>query len=348
MNKNSAYFKPSMLKHLEIIGKNIEKQKGVFTVLLTLSIHKTLHPNQDIRYHQSNMAGGFSGRSVDTSYITPTLKELELPSMSESGWLTRSLEQPYPYDKNYNGKVGNNEVKRAFLEVVEIINTSNKPQDVSMYILNELINVREKNKIELKPLENPESLTIDKLIIIFERYMNSSYQISGGSKIPVILFYSTYQVLIQELSRYKNCYLGELGFHTTSDKTSNSSGDIEVFKDGSVMESLEIKFNIPISAHIVNRAISKIIKHNPKRYYILSTLPLVDTEEDKIQQKVKSLHNEHGCQLIINGIIPTIKYYLRLVEDVNKVFDKFTTNIIKDSELKLVHKQEWKKIYENI
>ena len=51
------------------------------------------------------MDQGFSGRSIDTKYITPTLKELGLTSMSESGWLTRSLEQPYPYDFKYQGKI---------------------------------------------------------------------------------------------------------------------------------------------------------------------------------------------------------------------------------------------------
>jgi len=84
-----------ILYHLNVIKKNIERQVGVYTVLITMSVHKILYPEQDIRRHQSNMEGGFSGRTVDTKYITPTLTELKLPSMSESGWLTRSLEQPY-------------------------------------------------------------------------------------------------------------------------------------------------------------------------------------------------------------------------------------------------------------
>lgn len=77
------------------IAQKCFQQKSVYTVLITLLVHKTLHPEQDIRYHQSNMKGGFSGRTIDTQHITPTLKELGLPAMAESGWLTRSLEQPY-------------------------------------------------------------------------------------------------------------------------------------------------------------------------------------------------------------------------------------------------------------
>ena len=60
---------------IKTIGGKINTQKGVFTVLVTLITHKIIDPTQDVRKHQSSMSGGFSGRSVDFSYITPTLKE---------------------------------------------------------------------------------------------------------------------------------------------------------------------------------------------------------------------------------------------------------------------------------
>jgi DNA (cytosine-5)-methyltransferase 1 len=85
------------LKYILLIGEQAYKLKGVYTVLVTLLTYKSLFPEQDIRKHQSRIPGGFSGRSIDNQYITPTLKELGLPSMAESGWLTRSLEQSSPY-----------------------------------------------------------------------------------------------------------------------------------------------------------------------------------------------------------------------------------------------------------
>ena len=106
-----------IITSLNIIGKEIPSKKGVYTVLITLGIHKILFPEQDVRLHQKNMEGGFSGRSIDTKQITPTLKELKLTSMAESGWLTRSLEQPYPYTKQYNGKIG--KLKNPFLMLPE-------------------------------------------------------------------------------------------------------------------------------------------------------------------------------------------------------------------------------------
>ena len=74
-----------MMKFLKIITDNIDRSKGVYTVLITLMVHKLLEPEQDIRYFQNKMENGFSARTIDTKYITPTLKELGLPSMAESG-----------------------------------------------------------------------------------------------------------------------------------------------------------------------------------------------------------------------------------------------------------------------
>jgi DNA (cytosine-5)-methyltransferase 1 len=76
-------------RYVEIIAEKVASQKGVYTVLVTLLTHKIISPQQDIRLHQKNMPNGFSGRTIDTKYITPTLRELALPCMAESGWLTR-------------------------------------------------------------------------------------------------------------------------------------------------------------------------------------------------------------------------------------------------------------------
>jgi DNA (cytosine-5)-methyltransferase 1 len=74
-----------LIKFLKIITDNIDRNKGAYTVLITLMVHKLLDSAQDIRYFQSKMKNGFSARTIDAKYITPTLKELGLPSMAESG-----------------------------------------------------------------------------------------------------------------------------------------------------------------------------------------------------------------------------------------------------------------------
>lgn len=225
-----AKLSQDILNNIEILSKKCFNQKGVFTVLVTLSIYKIKHSEQDIRYHQAGLENGFSGRSMDTQYITPTLKEIGLPSMSESGWLTRSLEQPFPYTLDYNGKISDKKVKKAFLELLyEIqVNTIN-PKFILVELFKKVIKIQEEHKIEIQPLKNPDKLTIFKIINLLDIQFMFNYKTSYGSKLPVLAFYSMYQILITEITRYDKCFLKELGSHTASDRTSKSAGDIEIF-----------------------------------------------------------------------------------------------------------------------
>lgn len=328
--------------HVKIIADNCFKQKGVFTVITTLAIHKILYPKQDIRLHQSNMENGFSGRSIDTKYITPTLKELGLPSMAESGWLTRSLEQPYPYDKNYNGKISNIAVKESFLKVVDSIeNIENLSQDIILKLFNLIrIKVRE-NKIDIIPIKNPEKLNINDTINLLEKHFSYNYKTHGGSKLPVIAFYAIFQNIIREISRYKNCCLGELGSHTASDLTSKSAGDIEIYNSSQeLVEAIEIKHNKQIDITTVRIATEKIYKYNPSRYCIFSFNSTKKEDLEDINNLIKEVELNHGCQVIVNGIIPTIKYYLRLISNIPDFIENYRILVETDKELKKIHKDK--------
>lgn len=327
------------------IAEKCFTQKGVYTVLITLSIYKILHPKQDIRKHQTQIEGGFSGRSIDTQFITPTLKELKLPSMAESGWLTRSLEQPYPYTLDYNGKVSNKIVKKAFLETINDIEINNtNPQHIMVELLRLVIKAQEKSKVIINPLKNPEKLTISKIIESLDTQFSYHYEDFGGSKLPVLAFYAIYQIIINEISRYDGCELKGLGSHTASDRTSKSSGDIELFKNTALFEAIEIKLDKEIDANILRIAEEKIIRYNPQRYYVLSYFPVKESELCEINEVIERVKEKHGCQIVINGVLPTLKYYLRLVSNLEKFIALYSSLIQKDTELKACHKKMWNKL----
>ena len=336
-------------KYIEDIGSKINSQKGVYTVLITLVTHKILFPEQDIRKHQSSMNSGFSGRTIDTQYITPTLKELGLPSMAESGWLTRSLEQPYPYNLKYNGKISNKVVKKAFLGILDYVQKNeNKSEDVLRLILFQAIEMRKRSIVKITPLKNPEIITIEKIMQVLDKHFNTNYHTHGGSKLPVIAFYSIYKSLIQELSRYKGCKLKRMGSHTASDRTSKSAGDIEISKGKNLYEAIEIKLDKQIDANIVRIAIEKITRYNPSRYYILSFAGINEEEKLIISDLITEINIKHGCQIIINGIMPTIKYYLRLVTSLENFMAEYSNLVENDKEIKKVHKEKLNELIDEI
>jgi len=331
------------------IGEEAYKQKGVYTVIVTLLIHKSLFPEQDIRKHQSSMKGGFSGRTIDAQFITPTLKELGLPSMAESGWLTRSLEQPYPYNLDYQGKISNKEVKEAFLNIIDYIQrVPNKADDVLRLIFNKVIEIQSQHQVNITKLVNPETIDILTIVSCLEDHFYTKYGVRGGSKLPVLAIYAMYKSLLDEVKRYEKCVLGSLSSHTASDFTSKSSGDIEVFDgQGKVFESIEVKHNREIDITIVRIAYEKIKKFNPKRYYILSDNNIKSSEIAEIKKLINQINEEHGCQVIINGIIPTIKYYLRLISLETFVND-YSNLVTIDTELQSVHKDKWNELIEKL
>lgn len=326
---------------VECIAQNATKQKGVYTVLITLLVHKIYDPEQDIRKHQANsMSNGFSGRSIDTREITPTLKKIGLPAMSESGWLTRSLEQPYPYTLDYNGKIGGKNVKTSFLNILDSVeNNSVDPKNILIKLLGIVSDVAKSNQIEIVKIKDSDNITITEIIDFLSEQFFTPYKTHGGSKLPVIAIHSILTLLIKELSRYKNCELNDLGSHTASDRTSKTSGDIEIFKNGKLFESIEIKLDKPIDTHLLRNIKDKIYKHNPTRYYILSCVPIKNNQEEKLQKIIASVKSEHGCQIIINGVIDTIKYYLRLINKCNSFMDIYLKRIEIDNELQLEHKE---------
>lgn len=333
----------SIIKHLNEIGENCEKKKGVYTVLTTLLYYKYLNPEQDIRLHQDRFKNGFSGRSFDTKNVTPILKKMGLPSMAESGWLTRSLEQPYPYNLNYNGAIGT--LKKPFLEVLDYVQKNkDKAYDLLVLFLKKVISVSKANVVKITPLQNPEILTIEKIIEILTEHFLTNYGTHNGAKLPVLAFHSIYASLILEMKRYENCYLKPLSSLTASDKTSSTSGDIEIFKEEKVFESIEIKLDKKISAQILRVAREKIYKFNPQRYYILSVDGIEESEKAEIDEIVNEVKQKHGCQIIINGLIPTIKYYLRLISNLNDFIQNYSNAIESDSELQKVHKRKWNEL----
>lgn len=325
------------------IGKNSSKKKGLYTVLTTLMYYKYIHPEQDIRLHQERFEGGFSARGYDTQYITPVLKKLGLPAMAESGWLTRSLEQPYPYDFHYHGAIGT--LKMPFLKTVDYIqNNPEKAYNALRILLHEAEKVAKANQVKMIPLENPESLTIEKIMNALEEHFLFPYGTHHGAKLPVLAFYAVYAQLLQELKRYHGCSLAPLSSLTACDKTNQASGDIEIFRNEKLFESVEIKLNKKITAQIIRVAESKIYAWNPERYYVLSVLGIEEKDKEEINAIVSKVSNEHGCQIIINGLLPTIKYYLRLIEHLDDFVRSYTHIVEIDTELQAVHKEKWNEL----
>ena len=332
-----------LIANLDTIAFASENSKGVLAVTLTSLVYKLLHPEQDIRRHQQSIEGGYSGRTFDSHYITPFLRAKSFPNMAESGWLTRSLEQKVPYGLDYPGAIKPKSLKEAFLGTLDMVeNDSFDLEAAIQYLFARLALIRDSRIIELA---KPKNLSILDIIKVLEAHFTSAYKCRGASRLPVIAFYAACQAMMPELKRYEGMSLLPLESHNSADARSGRLGDIDVVGgDGKPFEAVEVKYDIPIDRNIVDRAKEKILPSSVSRYYILSTVPVHKDEIPYISEIVKQVKNSHGCQIVVNGIIPSLKYYLRLLSDTTLFVEKYAQLLATDESVKFEHRQRWNEI----
>lgn len=325
-----------------------ETSKGVYTVLVTSLVYKILNKAQDVRRHQANMENGYSGRTFDTKYITPFLKEKQfLAAMKESGWLTRSLEQNIPYNLDFPGKINNKKVKTAFLRILDDIEEKEvSPEQYLKAIWILSIKAKEQKSIQIvNPIVKESKLTINEIIDILQKHFSYSYKSRWASILPVVALYSIYECIIYELKRFNGKVLKPMASHYSCDKSSGNTWDIVVLNaDKTLYEVVEVKFDIEPDYTMVKDAYNKFSNTSIQRYYILSTLPPKTDDLEKIYNLIDKIREEHWCQVIVNGVIPTIKYYLRLLENTDIFIWRYIKNLENNSEINAEHKLAWNKI----
>jgi len=347
---------PNQQKWLALIANKSESFKAVTTVLATSLTKKIEDPSQDVRYHKIELDNGYSGRSYDTKYITPFFKQkFRRLSMKEAGWLTRSIEQAHPFTLDFPGKIRSNEVKTAFLKLLEDVeeNKTNPKKLLSALFVLLLQQTTFKQKKLVQHIQEG-AYDISLIIDCLKSHFFAKYGTGGASRLPVIAIYSIYQILLEAVSRYENKKLSPLKSHIAADARDKGVGDIEIKDENNdFFEAVEIKHNIPIDSIVIDDAYEKFKDTPIKRYYLLTTAePNINTEDNKnVEISIQKIKKEHGCEVIVNGIVPSLKYYLRLLDNPKDFIEKYTNNLKKEfeksTEVKKAHLIMWNTLVED-
>ncbi len=318
-----------------------------FTNIATCLAIKSALPNVDIRYHQvqiqdkTDRPAGFNFRGVSEKVIYPWLNENNFEG-AKSGWQTRTFERPKPYMLSYDENIG--DIKEPFLKIFDCVEENGEPaKEALACLLHYQMILRESKKIILSI---PKTKDIQLIISLFRNHFFHEYKASkGASRLPVLALYAVYSVLIDQVDRYNGMILKPLEAHSAADSQTGAIGDIEISNEdnGEVFEAVEVKHDISISDRIIQDAAKKIMDKSVDRYYILTTHQNCepDDELNKSISKIKAMYN---CQLIANGLIPSLKYYLRLLSDPSLVFPKYVELLVSDKAIKHEHRDVWNKL----
>lgn len=363
-NNTDSELSETQQKWVETVVEKAESQKAVLAVLITSVVKKIETSTQDVRYHKKELPNGYSGRVFDTQHITPFIREKfqRFAMKGGSGWLTRSLEQAHPYTLEYPGRILDKAAKESFLQILHDIEENQvDPKKYLRAIFISLINLMARSQVNLSLFEETsgdstqpsqsDTITIENIVNLLKYHFSYNYRVSGASRLPVLAVFSAYEVLMS-IERYEGKILSPLKSHTTADTKSGGIGDIEVLDENEdFFEAVEIKHNIPISPDIVQGAYQKFAETSACRYYLLTTAePNVD-DPNTVDQLVRKIHRQHGCEVIVNGIIPSLKYYLRLLSNSKLFLDCYSKNLQSDfkqnTDIKEVHLRYWNELLRN-
>lgn len=327
--------------HLLTVIRNQENRKAAVAVLVTLLLKKSLSPNQDIRLHRAEFDGGFSGRRLDTQVVTPFLRSKQFPSMSESGWLTRSFEQSHPFDFDFPGNITPKELKTSILYLIDVAQRQGATiaERFLLRLFIGLVEARDRNT-NLK-LARPVNLSIAELVERLRQHHDVNA--SGAARLPVLAVHAILTVLARETDRYRNCTLLALESHTTADSRSNLIGDINVVDgDCTLFEGYEIKHNVPITSDLIQTSFDKLKTTPVKVFYILTTYS--HASYDEFKPVIDHVARTHGCQLIVNGVDRTLLYYLRVIGETRSFVDAYVSHLESDSAITFELKELWNQI----
>lgn len=335
---------PTVKDCVETIVRNKASNKYLFSILLTAAVKKIVDPKIDIRRAQDNMKGGYSNRSLDQRIVTPFLKKYDYTHCEASGLESgRNMERPIPWDLKYPTNPRGQGNKEAFLGTLNFIQTqAGSPETVSLYLLFlDRSSITTAEATTAPPLEQE----ISKIMRVFERHFSESSG-QGRSRLPVLALYAIYSFLINELSRYMDASLLPLERHTTADLRSGSIGDIQLNIENDPFEGIEVKSDKPITVSMINELPRKFGKSKVSRYYILTTFPgsVLEDEQELVKTAVKLVQERTGTQIIVNGLISSLRYYLRLLEDPSSVLGEYQELLNKDQDIRPELITSWNKI----
>lgn len=339
---------------VDVLIDKIDSNKSLVSALVTSLVKKIHEPKQDIRLHRTDFEKGYSARVLDTQVISPFFKD-NFPKYAnkESSFLTLATRERIKWtkDEGNNLKIRDKKLKTCFLNIFKQIEEQQaNPKAYLQYIFAKLTAL---SKIEQALFEstnlqtkNLETLNIHLIIKMLQEHFDTKQ----SSRLPVVAIYAIYEILLPKFERYKDKKLVILQVHTSSDK--HGFGDIEIYTtDNQPFEIVEIKHNIPIDKYLIFDIAKKTQHIKIDRYYILTTFAngFANRESEKeVTEYVLKLKKTQGIDIIANGIITTLKYYLRFIDNYQEFIDVYTQNLIKDAknstEIKNFHLEKWTEI----
>lgn len=185
------------------------------------------------------------------------------------------------------------------------------------------------------------NLSIDQIVDKVNQHYSS--QAKGASRLPILAIQSVMTILAQEAKRYEGCKVLPPKYRIAADTRTDLIGDVHIVDaNDALFEGYEVKHNIPITSGLIQTSFEKLRTTPVERFYILTTHRHDSYAE--FEPHIRQVAQEHGCQLIVNGVDLTLRYYLRLIGSTREFVDAYVTNLETDPSITFHIKEAWNEI----
>jgi DNA (cytosine-5)-methyltransferase 1 len=153
--------------------------------------------------------------------------------------------------------------------------------------------------------------------------------------------YAVYRQLVASVSRYAGMRLEPLQRMKSADRKSGTVGDVVVTENGFPVEAVEVKYGQEVAFIHVAEAIDKVRAASVRRYYILSTEGIATADAEAIDRRRAEFLEQNGCEIIINGVLDSLSYYLRLLPSTTDFIFAYVDLLRDDEDATYEHRIAW-------
>ncbi|WP_410766324.1 DNA methyltransferase [Haloferax sp. DFSO60] len=294
-----------------------ERGRGLAGLAVGQLAIKSITPEQSIRLHKgsrrSNHFGweeGISMRTIDSTYIAPTLREFDLLRVNKDGvMMTRTLAENYPYGRFYKANLrGAQDAWGELVEELEREGSTVDPAVALRYLILALANrgdeaeARNQALLDQVSTLRGEGVTVDGVFEIIQSHLRHS---PHSARIFEVALHALYQVLedhemLGEVSPTGG-RLKPLTQMRSADKKHGNVADIEVVHPSDefhIYTAWDAKWGKPYLAEELRELDDKLESHpeTERVGFIVNEVPEFDST---VEERLANLEAAHNVEVVI-------------------------------------------------
>ena len=285
---------------------------------------KSIAPDQNIRLHKGttrkgsfSWVEGISMRTIDSTYITPFLREHGLLNLNGYGlFMTRTLAENYPYTGLYKAVMKGSFVD--WIEIVDAIENNTMPAELGLCYMMTLLQNRSGSFRQMADqacqlVERHKDDDFDAIRNLITKFFNET---DYSARAFEVMMHSLFQAL-DEMHFLGDADVVPLSQMRSANKKHGNVGDVELTEGGVIFESWDAKYGKPYLRDELEELRDKLLTHPDCKVAGFVVDSAVDMRRDVVNRKAE-LEAETNTEIYLFSFEQWVDYEVSRLNDSQK------------------------------